>query len=242
MKRVWFVASAVAAWLGPLAAAKAGPCVVEGTGDAGSSVPTAATSAVAGRTCISGALSSASLRDISAVDFEDVWAIRITDPANFSAATTPPAPGDADFDTQLWLFSATGTGLLGNNNDGALAGSRMGRLSNDGTGIVINAPGLYFLAISGAGNAPRSAGGPIFNLALQTEVSGPDGPGGGEPLSGWTGPGAVGTYVIALTGAEVATAIPTTSEWGLVVMAILLLTAGTVVFRYSHAAAAKVAA
>lgn len=235
MRRSLFLLTTFATMLMAVSAAKAGPCVVEGT-DAGSNQTTAGTSSSSGRTCISGSLSAASSRDVSAIDFEDVWAIRITDPLSFTAATTPPAPGDADFDTQLWLFSANGVGLLANDNDGAQLGSRIGHLATDGTGVTINTPGLYYLAISGSGNVPRAPGGPIFNFALPTEVSGPDGPGDGQPLSAWTGPGAVGTYIIALTGAEVATAIPTTSEWGLVVMAALLLAAGTILFRRLHAA------
>ena len=48
--------------------------------------------------------------------------------------------------------------------------------------------------------------GETFDQVLPTEISGPDGLGGGDPISGWTGDEGTfkGAYRIALQGAEFA--------------------------------------
>src|SRR5689334_10843693 len=126
------------------------------------------------------------------IDLQDLFLIRIDDPAHF-CATTVPCPehcGSADFDTQLWLFDANGLGVLGNNDtavgSGALGspivtGSTLGPFACDETGSHVIAPGLYYIGISNL-QVPFSAGGPIFqfddaNVCGPGEVSGPDGPG-----------------------------------------------------------------
>lgn len=101
---------------------------------------------------------------------------------------------------------------------------------------------MYLLAFSGYDNDPLSRGEEIFDQASATERSGPDGDGGDGELDGWTGVGEYGKYVIALTGAALldddcsdvrlngTNLIPTVSDWGLVILALAILTGGTVVF------------
>jgi hypothetical protein len=70
-------------------------------------------------------------------------------------------------------------------------------------------PGIYYLAITVAGNNPVSACGLIFDL-MPNEVGGPDGPGGDLPIISWLETGGSGTggdqssYIIMLEGAEFA--------------------------------------
>jgi hypothetical protein len=206
---------------------------INGGGDAGSSIITAQPVTLLQVNRISGSLSTGVV-----ADFEDVYLIRITEPTLFQAHTDSAGGGSADFDTQLWLFSAIGLGLLG--NDDVATNDFQSQLlasSNDGTGIMLTTPGCYYLAISGFNNDPLSAGGAIFNQVSFTEISGPDGPGGAQPLSGWTGAGAVGNYAIQFittpptVGGPVCQAIPTLSEWGLIILTLVLLTAGGVLIR-----------
>ncbi len=141
-------------------------------------------------------------------DYEDVYRIFIKDPVNFSATVNADATA---FDTQLFLFDEFGNGLLANDEiPGAVDISGFGNASDDGTGIVITAPGFYLLAIStGLGDTTALQSDPIdatgallFDQALRTEVSGPDGP--GLELFDWTpaNPDEIGTYEIDLTGAS----------------------------------------
>jgi hypothetical protein len=141
-----------------------------------------------------------------AVDFEDVYVICITDPAAFKA--TVNATG-TEFDTRLSLFTLNGFGLLSNDNDPfsfPTIYSHIQQPATDATGQTIPGPGLYLLAISSKANRPASFGGLIFNDASinGTEISGPDGPGAGQPLAGWTQQdGTVGgKYVIDLEGVK----------------------------------------
>ena len=138
-------------------------------------------------------------------DFQDMYRIYIDDPDTFSASTNPMLGGDTSFDTQLWLFTLEGAGLLA--NDDATLGSGYSTLlplSTDGSGSELTHAGFYYLAVSGYDSDPISNGDlPIFLQPDRTEISGPDGPGGLVPISGW-GPatGDIGTYEIAITGAS----------------------------------------
>lgn len=164
-------------------------------------------------------------------DTEDMYAILITDPVNFRADTI--VDGSATFDTQLWLFTEQGVGLLANDNTTFGSGSILFPPADDGTGQTIPGPGLYMLAISGFDNDPLSSSSvPMFNQAIRTEVSGPDGSGGSQRIGSWGTSTERGTYVIALTGAAFPPpAIPTTSEWGLATLALLILVVGTILVR-----------
>lgn len=142
-------------------------------------------------------------------DYQDMYLINICDPLMFRATTLPNLDGFANFDPSLWLFNADGTGLIANLD--AAPGepnSFMLNEATDGTGAILLTPGLYYLAISGAGSIPLAGPGslPIFDFAFPGEVSGPDGPGGLSPISGWTEPGDWGHYEIALQG--VCTLVP----------------------------------
>lgn len=175
--------------------ALAGPDWVEG-GDAGSMLASAQPTFGVGQIhSISGTLSGSLLLP----DFEDMYLIKVTDPSIFQMKII-----GADFDAQLWVFNVTlpgeAFGLLGNDNTILGNAPVLGPLATDGTGAKISLPGVYAIAISGAGRVPVSQNGPIYNFVSPTEVSGPDGPGGFLPLSGWTGDGQVGSYTIQTTG------------------------------------------
>lgn len=139
-----------------------------------------------------------------APDEVDMYWIRIDSPGQFSARTL--SPGFSQFDSQLWLFRANGLGLLANDEaPGAEDGeSLLLPLSDDGTSVRVDRPGIYLLAITIFNNDPFSEGGLIFFQGSRTEISGPDGQGGGFPIRGWSGNGGDGSgqleYRIALTG------------------------------------------
>lgn len=178
-------------------------------------------------------------------DFEDMYLIKISDPANFCAKTVInpitccgepfPVTQPTNFNTQLWIFKTDGRGLLGNDDDPAdPPRSRLGNAANDASGAAITTAGLYYIAITGGpGNDPQSSTGPIFNQALVTEVSGPDGAGGANPIIGWTGGGPASQYQILLCGASFVEPgdIPTASEWGLILLAAALAVGGVIVIR-----------
>ncbi len=194
-------AGAVVLALALPAASWAGPDIIEGD-DAGS-LP-----ANAKETIGTGSLNSINgklggLLFNGPGDFEDMYLINIPVPTLFSATT---AGGGTTFDTQIFLFHADGSGLLANDDENAVSMTSMiGVAADDGSGATITTPGLYYLAISGAGNTPSSSTGEIFAFAGPIEVSGPDGPGGSMPVSAWTlGGGATGDYTISLTGCEFA--------------------------------------
>ena len=171
-------------------------------------------------------------------DFQDMFKIRIVDPVNFTASTV----GGALFDTQLWLFDAFGRGLLANDND-FTSGTMQSLIpfsSDDGSMQTIPlGEGVYFLAISGFNDDARcdlNPPGPsneMFLILDPQEVSGPDGLGCTlQKIKGWEDNGATGEYTIALTGCEfVSATIPSHSEWTLIIMTLVLLTAGTVLLR-----------
>jgi hypothetical protein len=128
----------------------------------------------------------------------DMFAIRIVDPATFSA-TTVGTPGMV-MDTQLFLFDATGRGVYAN-DDASTATSRSTLPAGNPNGPQV--PGLYYLAISSFDRVPVSS--PTNDLIFpgfpRTGVFGPTGPGGADPVTAWRGGGTeAGTYTILLTG------------------------------------------
>jgi hypothetical protein len=139
------------------------------------------------------------------MDFQDMYRIRICDPAEFLASTHPTNGGGANFDTQLWLFRAvpppgTARGRIGNDDKFDGDGRSWLLPEPDDGSPPITEPGIYYLAISGAGSIPTGGGEPIFYIASPIEISGPDGAGGQNPVSGWlTSPNAAfGSYLITL--------------------------------------------
>lgn len=192
-------AAVVASTLTFAASALAGPDWVE-IGDAGSDVRTAQ---VPLRPPGGGQLATiAGSLDGRGADFEDLYFIAVTDPVTFSITT-----GSADFDPVLYLFNVTvnneALGLLGNNDQAA--GNPLARIvspATDGTGVVISSPGDYIIAVAGSGRFPVSSTGAIFNFASLTEISGADGVGGLNVLSGWSGDGATGSYQLVLVSGD----------------------------------------
>lgn len=147
---------------------------------------------------------------VNGFDFEDMYVITITEPTEFRVSTLFNDGGSAGFDTTLWLFATfpggdrLGFGLLANDdfskNDN---GSFITQFSTDNSGAFVEEPGIYFLAITRAGNVPLGDGGEIFRFDDPFEISGPDGPGGGSPIFGWSGDGdstGGGEYRIDIVG------------------------------------------
>lgn len=132
-------------------------------------------------------------------DFEDMYLVRVNDPVNFSMTVS-----GASFDAQIFVFNVTlageAFGLIANDNTLSSNQPHVGPLATDGTGAALKFPGVYAIAISGAGRVPTSLNGPIFNFVSPTEISGPDGPGGINPHTGWSGEGQTGGYNILVTG------------------------------------------
>jgi hypothetical protein len=128
---------------------------------------------------------------ISSPTDADLFRILITSPTTFRAQ----ALGSGTVtDTQLFLFNASGLGIVGNDDTGslnALIGPAI-------PGLII--PGEYLLAITGFDRDPVDGSGlQIFtdNLTgVQTPIA------GRGPLAGFSGTGGTGSYTIALTGAN----------------------------------------
>jgi len=144
-------------------------------------------------------------------DFQDMFLIRIVDPVLFLASTSPSFPSaNATFDSQLFLFDFQGRGVLGNLDDAndMVGGSTLLANSDDGSGASVSQPGLYYLAISGAGSVPVGlVGSTIFQFDDQFEISGPDGALPGDDLIGsWSGKGEIGEYQIVVHGVSFAEA------------------------------------
>jgi hypothetical protein len=122
----------------------------------------------------------------------DMFQIAICDSANFSATTV----GQTTVDTQLFVFDASGVGVV--SNDDTLGS---GTQSTIPTGYVLN-NGVYYIALSVYNRDPVSAGGTIFDPPAFTAVQPPNGPGATQPVSGWQGTFTPsGPYGILLTGA-----------------------------------------
>ena len=173
------------------------------TGDAGD-LPTAAQviSGPAGTSLdqISGALTLT-----NGISDSDLFEILISNPSAFSAAATAFAPGVNNFDSQIFLFSATtNKGIVGNDDNPANGAPQAAIPAGSFTG----AAGLYYILISGSGRYATSAGGLIFpnftdGTTDPSTVVGPTGPGGAGAITGYTGnSNEGGNYRIALTGAQ----------------------------------------
>lgn len=96
----------------------------------------------------------------------------------------------SNFDTILYLFDSAGLGVAGNDD---IAGTQA-LLTLAGL-----ATGDYYAAISNCCIQPLSAGGKIFPLVFAGGQEHPIGPGGGQPLNGWSSTawaGATSSYLI----------------------------------------------
>lgn len=187
------------AMLGLGATALAGPDWVE-KGDAGSTLGTAQVPVAPGAGVLTLRTISGSLQGSrgGSSDFEDLYYFRVTNASGFRIR-----PITSNFNAVLYLFNVTvnfeGLGLLANDNENVESFlPQLLPAATDGTGVLLTTPGNYVLAIAGSGRVPVSRTGAIFNFASPTEISGPDGPGGLNPLQGWTGDGATGDYSLSV--------------------------------------------
>lgn len=187
--------SALALALSVAPVALAGPDWVE-VGDAGSTVGSAQVplrpTGVTFLSSIQGSLASG----VGVSDYEDLYLIRITDPVAFSIT-----PATADFNPVFYLFNLTlaneALGLLANDDQSEENNfPLLTQFSTDGTMVQVANPGDYILAVTGSGRTPISRAGQIFSFEDPTEISGPDGPGGLNPLMAWVGEGQTGDYRI----------------------------------------------
>lgn len=166
----------------------------EEQGDAGELPETAQATPSGALTAIRGTLGAADT---------DVYAIYITDPAAFSASTLAPQgvciPGQATFDTQLFLFDANGRGVVHNDDTG---GGVLSRIDNS-TGCIPG-PGLYYLAITRFNRDPIGCEDErIWNDTPYGAIRCPDGPEANSRVKSWVGePSAGGSYIIFLSGAQ----------------------------------------
>ncbi len=215
-----FVPTAVAALVGLASVASAGPDWTEGSAGSAFDAPSLPPDAdqpkgLGPLSTIGGSLTGIIISRglVTDADFEDLYIIDIFDPIFFAAFTDGADPmglSASTFDTQLFLFDCAGFPVLANQDSpnpmpANPQGSFLQAMSTDGTGAVIPGPGLYYLAISGAPNESLGQlAQPQFQFDDPLEISGPDGPDGMSPVAQWAGPGAVGSYLIVLEGAEFA--------------------------------------
>ncbi len=220
MKRKNALRSVLLCAFGALApSAWAGPDWVE-NGDAGSSLPFAQITAGVGNIrSIFGSLGASS---IVQPDLEDMYIIRIDDPETFKFEII-----DAPFSPAVYLYNITlggeAIGLLGKRGDGA-ASVTLGNQATDTTGAQVTLPGLYALVVTFNSNQPFSRTGDIFNFASEGETSGPDGPGGINPLAGFQSDnGGISpvTYLADVDGVEFAV-VPSPASFGLLGLAGLV--------------------
>jgi hypothetical protein len=159
-------------------------------GDAAELLPGQATAGVGALTTINGSF-------LSATDV-DLYAIAITDEANFSATTVNAA---TLADTQLWLFNSAGNGVAFNDDDPPPGTTLQSRLSS----LFVTSNGTYYLGVSRYDRDAQAGG---LDMWVDTPFNverAPDGPGAGGVLSGWAGTGFSTLnpiYQINLTGAS----------------------------------------
>ncbi len=134
-------------------------------------------------------------------DYQDVYAVAITDPTTFEIRTTSPG-GFSEFNSALFVFDSDGRPLLANRiAEQGTPSALVSNISTDGS-FKIEQPGLIYIAIAGRDSFPLDEDGNIafaFTNDL-TDIVGPSQkfP---SPLAGWTtgDPGDVGSYVIKLS-------------------------------------------
>jgi len=164
------------------------------TGDAGQTLPTAARlNSTLGDNQPLSAISG----NLSGPTDADLFQIFITDPAGFSASTV----GGSTVDTQLFLFSATGAGVITNDDFTDLISQSLIPVGSSRSGLGPFTAGVYYIGVSTFGYDPRtSTNANVFATGTPTDLLGPN----TGTLSQWGGnpfatPG--GAYTITLTGA-----------------------------------------
>jgi hypothetical protein len=122
-----------------------------------------------------------------------MYCIEIVDVANFWASTTN---NGTSIDTQLWLFDENGIGVTFDDDDPGGAG-----LQSTITGVFVEYPGCYYLAISTYDyDAMNPAGLEIWLDTPFNVERAPDGPGAPGPVASWGASGSSGEYQIDLRG------------------------------------------
>lgn len=142
----------------------------------------------------SGALTAIS-GELTEVD-ADMFLIRVTDPAAFSARAEAISLG-TNADPQLHLIDAcTRSGIVANDDEVGTA-SLAARLG----GSLLSRPGMYYLAVSRTGSGPYGlSGGLLWGAPLLRSERPPD---GSEPMAGWhLTSGARFHYLVTLTGCQ----------------------------------------
>ena len=129
-------------------------------------------------------------------DDKDMYRIFIDAGGGFSAVVASTVPSD---DTKLYLFRSDGRGILGDDDSagvGVLSALPLGHPA-----LASLSAGPYYLAISDYDFLPVSSTGAIFPSG---NLVGPTGPGGANPIIGWTNDVNESTYTydIRLTGAR----------------------------------------
>ena len=197
------------------------------TGDAGDLLGTAQIVSGAAGTPLN--LISGTLTRTNGISDSDLFEIYISSPSTFSASNTAFIPGSNNFDSQIFLFNASGLGLIGN-DDNPINGAAQ---SNLAAGNLNGSAGLYYLLISGSGRYATSGNGLIFpnftdGTTDPTTVVGPTGPGGAAALSAYTGSSNEGgNYAVALTGAQfVSNAVPEPSVFAFLAAGVASLALG----------------
>ena len=130
---------------------------------------------------------------LTGVNDVDLYAIQITDEANFLATTV----GGAAFDTQLFLFNADGSGQVENDD---FAATLQSGVNSDG----VFSNGLYYLAISSFNADPLDINNvDPFGFDTYPGTGDQRMPVTSDPLASWdTFGGGEGVYRISLTGAS----------------------------------------
>lgn len=134
-------------------------------------------------------------------DYQDVYAVAITEAGMFTIQTTAPN-GFSEFDSALFVFDSDGFPLLANraaaqNTPGAKVTNR-----SSNNKFVIEEPGLIYIAISGRATQPTNGNGALsFGFTDNpTDIVGPAQPQKPTSFEGWTiaDPTQKGNYVIQL--------------------------------------------
>jgi len=133
----------------------------------------------------------------------DLYGIRITDTANFSASVV----GGATFDTQLFLFAADGTGLAENDDS---QGTLQSTINSDSLIATGSTAGIYYLAIGSFNNQPLDTDGQgMFGFDVYPGSGDQRTPTSSLALASWDDSGfGSGDYTITLRGAEFAIPAP----------------------------------
>jgi len=133
---------------------------------------------------------------LAVLDQEDLYRVCLAPGATFSATTV----GSEIADTQLFLFDATGRGVVANDDNATSLQSTLP------AGLSLNptSGGIYYLGVSSFDADPLSAAGPIFEgeeIIDDVRYYVPAPPGGDEPVSDWNFQGTyTGGYRVQLTG------------------------------------------